>query len=87
MPRVDLVVGADILYEPEFFEALLGVLRRAAPRALLVQNTARRGTDFFKELCREQVGPFPDCMSCCILMLSQCIARILSSFRLEPQYD
>ena len=41
IPRYDIALGADIVYEPHLFKALFGTLRRAAPRAILVQNTAR----------------------------------------------
>ncbi|CAJ1404775.1 unnamed protein product [Effrenium voratum] len=48
----DLVIGSDILYEPHLFEDLLTLMQRSARRAVLVQNTARKGTEYFKELCR-----------------------------------
>ncbi|CAE7638081.1 rrg1 [Symbiodinium microadriaticum] len=50
--KFDLVVGSDILYEPHLFEDLLDVMQTAASEAVLVQNVARKGTQYFKELCR-----------------------------------
>jgi len=52
-PQVDLAVGADIIYEPHLFPHLLATLRRAAPRAVIVQNVNRKGTAQFQELCAE----------------------------------
>ncbi|CAK8994868.1 Methyltransferase-like protein 23 [Durusdinium trenchii] len=50
----DLVIGSDVLYEPHLFEDLLDVLQTAAPKAVLVQNLARKGTAYFLELCRQR---------------------------------
>eukprot|EP00913_Durusdinium_trenchii_P034457 g32238.t1 len=41
----DLVIGSDVLYEPHLFEDLLDVLQTAAPKAVLVQNLARKGQE------------------------------------------
>ena len=53
-PRFDIVIGSDILYEPHLFEDLLDVMQQAAPQAVLVQNVARKGTEYFKDLCRNR---------------------------------
>eukprot|EP00435_Cladocopium_sp_Y103_P024629 s347_g6.t1 len=50
----DLVIGSDILYEPHLFEDLLDVLQAAADRAILVQNLARKGTEYFLQLCEQR---------------------------------
>lgn len=50
----DLVIGSDILYEPHLFEDLLDVLQAAADRAILVQNLARKGTQYFLQLCEQR---------------------------------
>ena len=50
--KFDLVVGSDILYEPHLFESLLNVMQSAAERAVVVQNVARKGTQYFKDLCK-----------------------------------
>eukprot|EP00438_Fugacium_kawagutii_P000159 Skav224448 [mRNA] locus=scaffold3858:12349:13422:+ [translate_table: standard] len=52
--RFDLVIGSDILYEPHLFEDLLDVMQEAAPKAVLVQNLARKGTEYFLELCKKR---------------------------------
>lgn len=50
----DLVIGSDILYEPHLFQDLLNVMQEAAPKAVLVQNLARKGTDYFLDLCEKR---------------------------------
>merc|ERR1712079_918638 len=51
IPRFHVVIGADVVYERHLFRSLLSIIQRAAPRAVLVQNTARKGTAEFKALC------------------------------------
>lgn len=50
----DVVIGSDVLYEPHLFGNLLEVMQKAAHRAVLVQNLARKGTEHFLELCRQR---------------------------------
>ena len=50
----DLVIGSDILYEPHLFPDLLDVMQAAAPKAVLVQNLARKGTQYFLDLCAQR---------------------------------
>ena len=51
IPRYDMALGSDIVYEPHLFRALFRTLRRAAPRAMLVQNVARRYETSMREIC------------------------------------
>mmetsp|Transcript_34836 Transcript_34836/g.54459 ORF Transcript_34836/g.54459 Transcript_34836/m.54459 type:complete len:333 (-) Transcript_34836:208-1206(-) len=49
--KADLVIGADIIYEPRLFEDLISTILTASSKAIIVQNVRREGTEKFKEAC------------------------------------
>jgi len=53
-PKVDLAVGADIIYEPHLFQPLLVTLKQVANKAVIVQNVNREGTEEFRRFCKDK---------------------------------
>ena len=57
MPRYDIIVGAEILFREEFFEPLLGILRKALkPEGVvyLAHDIKRRSLEPFLKLAEKE---------------------------------